>query len=123
MTTEVGPLASRRVLLIEDEYFIADDLVRAFEARGAEVIGPAGTVDAALQLVARSDRLDGAVLDINLRGEMVYAVADALQERGVPFIFSTGYDDGAIPPRYAGVRRCEKPLDPSRVAKALFGMF
>src|SRR4051812_23340622 len=105
MSTGQDVLARRRVLLIEDEYFIADDMARAFRARGAEVVGPAATLDAAMQLVSKGDPLDGAVLDINLRGEMVYPVADALRDRGVPFIFSTGYDDVTIPSRYAGVTR------------------
>ena len=113
-------LAHRRVLLVEDEYFIAVELHDAFEARGAEVIGPAATVKDALALVAGAGPLDGAVLDINLRGEMAYPVADALLTRSVPFVFTTGYDEAVIPPRFAGITRCEKPANPLKVAEALF---
>ncbi|HYZ63873.1 MAG TPA: response regulator [Acetobacteraceae bacterium] len=120
MTSETEKATNQRVLLLEDEYFIADDMARALTASGVEVVGPVATVGAAMELIARSDRLDGAVLDINLRGETVYPVAEALEARGVPFIFATGYDEATIPPRFAGVRRCEKPVDPGRVAKALF---
>lgn len=48
-------------------------------------------------------------------------MADALRARGVPFLFATGYDASVIPARYAGVRRCEKPVEPSQIARALFG--
>lgn len=116
-----GALDGRRVLLVEDEYLIVRNMVRAFEAAGAEVIGPAATVRAALDLVAASPRIDGAVLDINLRGEMVYPVVDALRIRRVPCVFATGYDEATIPAPYATVTRCEKPVDPARIARALFG--
>ena len=121
MTGSTHALSGRRVLLVEDDYFIVDDMVRAFRASGADVIGPVPSVEGALDLIAETAHLDGAVLDINLRGEMVYPVADALRERGVPFVFATGYDQAVIPPRYAEVTRCEKPVDPSTVAKTLFG--
>ena len=114
-------LAGRRVLLVEDEYFIADELQRKFEESGAEVLGPVATVERALDLIASTPQIDGAVLDVNLRDVMVYPVADALQARGVPFVFATGYEKITIPARYAGVRHCEKPFEADQVAQALFG--
>jgi CheY-like chemotaxis protein len=113
-------LAHRRVLLVEDEYFIAVELHSALESRGAEVVGPAATVKDALALVAGAGPLDGAVLDINLRGEMAYPVADALLTRGIPFVFTTGYDEAVIPSRFTGIVRCEKPANPVKVAEVLF---
>jgi len=118
--TGTEKLARRKILLVEDEYFIVDDLIRAFEAAGAEVVGPVASVDDALDLIEETERIDGAVLDVNLRGEMGYPVADALLARGVPFVFATGYDKGAVPPQYAHITRCEKPVDPGRIAQALF---
>ena len=112
--------AERHVLLVEDEYFIADEMRRAFEDGGAEVLGPVGRVDEALALIGRTGRIDGAVLDVNLHDETVYAVADALRERGVPFVFATGYEPASIPARFADVRRCEKPVEPRRIIEALF---
>jgi hypothetical protein len=85
------------------------------------VVGPVASVNGALDLIAETERLDGAVLDVNLQGEMAYPIADALVARGVPFVFATGYDEASIPPRYAHIRRCEKPVDPAKIAKALFG--
>jgi ActR/RegA family two-component response regulator len=113
-------LRGRRLLVVEDEYLIAAALERALEDRGAEVVGPAGSVENALRLVeAEGDRLDGAVLDINLRDERVYPVADVLAARGVPFVFLTGYDAQVIPDTYAGVPRSEKPVSTALLARTL----
>lgn len=112
-------LRGRRLLVVEDEYMIAADLARILEDRGVDVIGPAGSIEDALELLVADDRIDGAVLDLNLRGEHAYAIADALRERKVPFIFATGYDAWSIPEAYAQVPRLEKPVDPRALARLL----
>jgi CheY-like chemotaxis protein len=114
-------LRGRRILVVEDDYMLADDLREDLESAGAEVLGPVATVEDALALLAREDRLDGAVLDVNLAGEAVYPVADALLARGVQFAFATGYDGWSLPAAYAGIPRFEKPLDPLAVVRALLG--
>jgi CheY-like chemotaxis protein len=84
-------LAGRRVLIVEDEPMVAwllDDMLVAF---GCTVVGAADRVEEALAMVAERP-IDAAVLDLNLRGQMSYPVADALVARGVPFLFTTGYD-------------------------------
>jgi len=115
-------LEGKRILLVEDEYLIVQDMARAFTAAGATVLGPVKSLADALRQVASSGPLDGAVLDINLQGEMVYPLADVLMNRGVAFVFCSGYDDHVIPSRFDGVVRCEKPISPEQVAKALFGL-
>lgn len=110
-----------RVLVVEDDYFIADDMARQLKADGAEVIGPAASVDAALRLIEQTERIDGAVVDLNLRGVLCWPVADELLRRATPFVFATGYDRASIPTRYAAIARCEKPVAPDKVAAALFG--
>src|SRR3954462_10275467 len=96
-------LRGRCLLVVEDEYLIAADLTASLESIGIEVIGPAASVEEALRLIENAgDRLDGAVLDINLRNERVFPVADALTARGVPFLFTTGYDADSIPKAYGG---------------------
>ncbi|WP_342151788.1 response regulator [Methylorubrum sp. SB2] len=114
-------LEGRTVLVVEDEYFIADDLRRVFEENGAQVIGPVGSVEDALAILSDAPRIDGAVLDINLRQTMVYPVADALRQRGVPFVFATGYESTVIPERLRDAIHCEKPVEPTRIADVLFG--
>ena len=112
-------LRGRRLLLVEDEFLIASDLTRLLRQQGAEVLGPAATVRGALDLLRSAPHADGAILDVNLRGEMAFPVADALRARGVPFIFATGYAQDMIPARYAGVPCCEKPFDGPTVIRAL----
>ncbi len=118
---EHNTLTGRRILVVEDDYFVADNLVATLEAGGAEVVGPAASLPDAMTLVEHAERLDGAVLDINLRGEMVYPLADTLQKRSVRFVFATGYDLQAIPARYAHVSVCEKPFESGQITKAMFG--
>ena len=108
-----------RILVVEDEYMLADDLTNELVDAQAIVIGPVATVGAALELLAAEQQLDGAILDVNLCGEMVFPVADQLLDRRVPFLFSTGYDGSIIPPRFAHVVRCEKPIDMKRVTLAI----
>ena len=104
-------LAGRRVLVVEDDYFIADDTSRELRAAGAVVLGPVPLVEAALEMVER-ERPDLTVLDVNLGGEMSFSVADALLARGLPFLFATGYDERKLPERHAFARRLEKPISP-----------
>ncbi|MGU3362955.1 response regulator [Methylobacterium sp. M6A4_1b] len=85
-----GHLSGRRVLVVEDEYFLADELDQALEEAGATVLGPAPSVRAALDLLESGPAPDVATVDVNLGGEMAYPVAEALLARGVPFLFTTG---------------------------------
>lgn len=115
----VDGLKGRRVLIVEDEYLLAEDLRLTLERFGAEVVGPVPSVGEAMATVADHPELDGAVLDMNLRGTMVFPVADLLVARGVPFFFTTGYSLSALPDRFASVQRFDKPFDPDLVAEAL----
>ena len=117
-TAETGALAYRRVLIVEDEYFLADDIAQALNKLGAQVVGPVPSPEKALALLA-DEPVDAAILDINLRGRMVFPVADALREQGVPFVFATGYDETAVPEAYKDVPRWEKPFKPEDLARAL----
>ncbi|MBE7179859.1 MAG: response regulator [Terriglobus roseus] len=116
---EPDMLSGHRVLVVEDDYFIADGLRQMLLGMGVEVVGPVATVDKALALIAASSQIDVAVLDVNLRDVMVFPVADALKMRGVPFIFSTGYEGDTIPARYAHIQRFEKPVGMNALAQAL----
>ena len=117
-TADTG-LEGRRVLVIEDEYFIADDISRALTKLGAEVVGPAPDLEHATALLSSGERIDPAVLDINLHGELAYPLADALKARGIPVLFATGYDQTSIPAGYEDVPRWEKPFDHQALARVL----
>ena len=111
-------LAQHQILVVEDEYFIAHDIAHALGRLGAEVIGPAPSCEDALALVT-AEHLDAAVLDINVRGQSVLPVAEILAARGVPFVFATGYDRGAVPVAFRSVPHWEKPFNPDHLARAL----
>ncbi len=117
----VSSLRDKRILVVEDEYHIADDVAFELRGLGAEVVGPVPTVDEGLAALDAERAIDGAVLDVNLRGKPVFPLADALRARGVPFVFSTGYDRRFIPSVYDGVVLCEKPVDARALAATLFG--
>jgi DNA-binding response OmpR family regulator len=100
-----------RVLVVEDEYLLGEELRRLLVAAGIDVIGPLPSLNRAIATLDHISGLDAAVLDINLAGQLVFPVAERLQERGVPFVFLTGYGAGTIPPRFASVPVLEKPAD------------
>lgn len=116
--TDGQSLAGLKVLLVEDEYFLADDVQRLLQAEGAIMIGPAATSDAALDLLI-DQAVDLVVLDINLRGVDVYSLADELVTRGTPFLFATGYDADHIPDRFRDIVYLQKPVDREALARAI----
>lgn len=102
------PAEARQVLVVEDEMLIVMAIEASLSKIGAKIVGPAARLDAALQL-AREAPLDAAVLDLNIRGGKSYPVADILAERGIPFVFCTGYGDWAFEERYRDRPRLTKP--------------
>jgi CheY-like chemotaxis protein len=111
-------LTGRRVLVVEDEYFIAQDLRTALEARGAGVVGPAPDAESALTLLGQSP-VDIAVLDIHLAGAIDFTVADELDRRGIPFVFATGYEAATVPERHREVPLWRKPFESRELAASL----
>ncbi|AJR25985.1 MULTISPECIES: response regulator [Sphingobium] len=108
-----------RILIAEDEYLIAADIAEALEQDNAVILGPVPRVADALSLIGSGTRIDLAVLDVNLCGDMAFPVADALVEQRIPFAFATGYDGWTIPARFADVPRLVKPFRPDRLRSAL----
>lgn len=109
----------RRIFIAEDEYFLADELRRAVQSAGADMLGPVASVRSGLEILGACTKPDAASLDVNLGGECVYPLADILIARSVPFVFTTGYDQGVIPHAYAHVLRLEKPVEPQTVLAAI----
>ncbi len=104
-------LTGLRLLVVEDEAIVAMMLEGMLEDLGCNVIDWAGTVAAALSL-AQDAEMDGALLDVNVGGTMVYPVADALAARGIPFVFVTGYGPThAAAGRFPGVPVLKKPFE------------
>ena len=100
-----------RVLLVEDEACLAMMLQDLLEDAGYEVI-KAARVPAALRM-AQGESIDAAILDVNVAGTEVFPVAEQLRERGVPFMFASGYGERGLPGEYRGFPILQKPYDPA----------
>lgn len=113
-------LRGMRTMVVEDEYFLADDIVRTLRTVGAEVLGPFNTVEDAMGMIERGEEpVELAILDINLNGQMSFPVADTLKARGIGYVFATGYGHDTIPLEHRTAPRWEKPFDPNALIKAL----
>jgi CheY-like chemotaxis protein len=122
LSRERTPLSGRRILVVEDEYFLADDMSRAFRSCGAEVAGPVGDMEDALRILHDGSIVDAAVLDVNIRNEMIFPIAQELRARHVPFVFTTGYDRIGITPEFQDVPLWEKPIDVAAMIRELAGL-
>lgn len=111
-------LAGRAVLVLEDEYFVAQRLAGFLRGAGAHLIGPFPDPDRA-QVALNDARPDCAVLDINIDGRMQFRLADHLAQIGVPFVFSSGYERGVIPDRHRAAPLCQKPVQCAPLLAAL----
>ena len=113
------PLSARRVLLVEDEALVAMLLETILEDMGCVPVGPAGTVEEGLAMIADPAPLDAALLDVNLAGHQVFPIAEALKARGVPCVFSTGYGESGLPDEWRGHATVQKPFTESAIRAAL----
>ncbi len=116
-------LESLRVLVVEDNLLLAEVTKILLEESGCQVVGPAGWLQRGLELAEHAP-LDGAILDINLHGDMSFAIAEVLSRRGVPFVFVTGYEDRSIVPMaYRSAPRLDKPVADERLIEVLVAAF
>jgi CheY-like chemotaxis protein len=107
--TSDGDLNGLRILVVEDEAAISlllEDMLLDF---GCEVVGPAARLSAALDAVSR-EQVDLAILDVNVAGEPIYPVAEALAKREIPFVFSTGYGSAGIRDTFRDRPVLQKPF-------------
>lgn len=112
-------LAGRRILVVEDEALVAMLLETILEDMGCVPVGPAATVDEGIAMAIDGEPLDAALLDVNVAGHHVFPVAQALKDRGVPFVFSTGYGEGGLPDEWRGQATVQKPFTETAIRDAL----
>ncbi|SED49542.1 hypothetical protein [Rhodobacter sp. 24-YEA-8] len=101
-------LSGRTIMIVEDDYYLACELADHFRAAKAKVLGPFPSVVEATDYVEDADL---AVLDVNLRDQEVYLLADLLMGAAVPFVFYSAHEVTKIPRRFARVARLPKPYE------------
>jgi len=111
-------LKGLRVLVVEDQAPIALQLEDMLVESECEIIGPASRVRQALQLI-EEQAVDAAVLDLNIAGDLVYPVADALEAKGLPYFFATGYGPAGLSEPYRKKLVLQKPFSRRAFLKAL----
>lgn len=108
----------RRVLVVEDQFLVALDMVEQLEAQGYVVVGPARSLGEALLLVECSG-IDAGLLDVNLGASASYPVAEALMERGIPFAFLSGHNSNDLKPGFRDHPLITKPVHPDKLREML----
>jgi CheY-like chemotaxis protein len=111
-------LSNRKVLVVEDEMMIAMLIEDMLEEFGCKLVGPATSVPRALELIGK-EQVEVAVLDLNLDGKDTYAIADALRQKHVPFIFATGYGSTNLREEYGDRPVLQKPFQMRDLETAL----
>ena len=106
------------MLVVEDEVLVAMLIEDMLSDLGFDVIGPATRLKRALEM-AREEIFDLALLDVNLASEQSFPVAQALQERKIPFIFATGYGTKGIDARFHGAVTLQKPFEAHQLERAI----
>jgi len=114
-------LADYHILVVEDELLTALELITILTREGAIVLGPAQSVPDAMRFVANR-AIDCAILDIKLIDGNSFAIADALAERHVPYIFVTGYDRRVVPFRHRETPTVPKPFTHADILRAVGGL-
>lgn len=109
----------QRAFIVEDETLVLFNLEDILSELGCVVVGQAMHLSEAVRLAGNVDEVDFALLDVNLRGEQVFPVAELLRERGIPVIFATGYGAGGLPDAWREHPVIVKPYTHQDVEKAL----
>lgn len=112
------PLSGYRIVIIEDDYYQAQDCGQLLEAAGAKVIAISATIPD-LPALLEDGRIDAVLVDINLGAGLSFDFARELKAREIPFVFLTGYDAAMLPDDLAGSSYLTKPADAARIMAAL----
>jgi CheY-like chemotaxis protein len=107
-----------RILVIEDSPVVGPFTADMLGELGFDVVGPAPNMASARELV-EGESFDAALLDIHIRGERIFPLCEVLAERGVPFIFTSGYADWQMPDKWQDRPRLQKPYTIEQVSEAL----
>jgi len=113
---KAGP--KRSILLVEDEVMIRMMVADMLEELGYTIVGEAGDIDEGVRLVQVTD-FDIAILDVNVNGRVISPVAEAVQMRGLPFVFATGYGSQGVPEKFRDRPTLQKPFQIETLANTI----
>ena len=112
-------LKGRRILVVEDSPVVGPFTAELLADLGCDVVGPAPNMAAARELVESDEPIDAAMMDVHIRGDVVFVLCDALAARGVPFVLTSGYADWQMPDKWEDRPRLQKPYTINDVEQAL----
>ncbi len=121
MNAAADPLCGLRVLIVEDETLVAMLIEEYLLELGCEVAFSASRVAKAIKGL-QTCPVDVAVLDVNVAGESIARLAETLDERGIPFIFASGYGARGIDARWSGSPVLQKPFTGGDLRSALLAL-
>jgi FixJ family two-component response regulator len=112
--------AGAKLMIVEDEFLIGEDLAHGPRKEGIDVLGPYNSIARAIEALSGNEPIGAAILDLNIRGRVAFDLAEKLNERNIPFIFYTGYDSVIIPEKFRQIGRVRKPAGWQEIKRALF---
>ena len=107
-------LTGKTILVVEDDWLLAELIVQELQSHGAEVLGPIASCSETMSILRDDTEFDSAILDVNLLDGEVYEAADLLIERGANFVFASSVARADLPTRYSHIRLFRKPLEMNR---------
>ena len=113
---DTSSIVARRILIVEDDFFIATTLAETFAAAGAIVLGPVSSVTEA-RSIADHETVDLGVLDVSLTGETSFGIATILLDQEIPFLFMSGHDLDVLPVTLRAVPMLQKPVARNRILR------
>ena len=117
-----SPLKGKRILLVEDSPVVAPFTAELLDELGCEMVGPAPNMASARELV-ENEQFDAALMDVRIRGDRSFAICDMLDDRGIPFVFTSGYADWQLPEKWHDRPRLQKPYTIEQIEEALADLF
>lgn len=118
----MSALLGKRIMLLEDEAIIAFAVEDMLIELGCTIVGPALNLDEGMALATTDGDIDAAILDVNINNGRSYAVARALEQRGVPFVFASGYDERGVAWEGDPVEVISKPYRKDQIERAILEM-
>ncbi|MBA2934173.1 response regulator [Sphingomonas sp. CGMCC 1.13654] len=113
------PLLGCRILIVEDNFLLAETVADVLENAGARIVGPFLDMVEALERLTELTAIDGAILDIGLGDQESYPLAEALQTTNIPFMFLTGLEREDLPKQFARTPHMLKPFSEERLIRSL----